>query len=197
MFSLGCVQVPSGDRIGGGVGGPGAGGGADGDGCETVSCYLGDEVFCGSPTVRLGTGLTAFEPLQGDVMPIVWAPAANGGVCGYHLELAFETEHMCPVIVLDYQVHLLGIDGGAIADGNRTIQFVREQPSGSRQHIWSINAVLPEAYYPSDSEHVDVCPGGQELPCDESEFLIQVRVEDLSGRTAEAEYLLQPVCCEG
>ncbi len=185
---VGCEGAPGPD-------GPGSE--AVGDGCETVACYLGDEVFCGEPAVRLGTGFSEYAPLEGDAMPIVWAPGANGGVCGYHLELAFETENLCQVVGVDYEVHLLGIDGGAISQGSRTIQFVRAGEDDSVQHIWSINAVIPEAYYPADPVHADVCPGEQKLPCDESELLIQVRVEDLSGRVAAEEYLLEPVCCEG
>jgi hypothetical protein len=176
-------------------GGPGGGPLPAGVDCETVACNLGDEVFCGDPQVRIGTGFSEFEPILNGEMPIVFSSFNGLGACGYHLSLGFETEQMCPIIRLDYEVHLLGIDGGAIADGTRAIQFVREDEGSSVQQIWATRAFIPQEYYPRDPAHADVCPGDQKLPCDESQFLVRVEVEDLTGRFASVETVFDPVCC--
>jgi len=182
-----CVDGPGADALG-----PGQSSGGRSE-CLTVACPLGDEVFCGEPVVRVGTGNTRFEPIEDGTVTLAFSTVQSA--CAYHFFLALETENLCPIIDLEYDVHLLGIDGGPIVSGGTATQFVRRSGTSNVQEIWDIPVRLPTAYYPNDREHSDVCPGDQELACDESQFLIQVRVADRAGGFATAESLLDPVCC--
>ncbi len=161
-----------------------------------VDCPIGGvETFTAEPVLRLGHGYDGYEAFDDFTIPIVFG-AGNAGSCGYHVDLAFETEQLCPVVELEYEIHLIGIDGGPIYDAFRRMMFVREDDRSSVQSIWAMSAPIPERYHPNDPEHADVCPNQQELPCDESRFLLQATATDLTGRSASAELMLDPVCCD-
>ncbi len=178
-LSVGCDPVPD-----------------DDDGTSIEDCpeellfqaTVCDEIYCGEPIVRVGTGITAFEPVEeGQEVPIWY-----GSQGGYHLDITVEMMNMCPIVFLrpyfkvvprertmaDYrpvtttwEVATSPIQTTTwpeptepyeVFSQNRHVQAVRVEPNVSpRQHFWGIRAFVPCEHWPDDPEHDLDCPEGR------------------------------------
>jgi len=163
----------------------------DGEPYQAQSC---DDIFYGEPVVRLGEGTGGYSYLaDGDEIPIGFGGQSG---CGYHVEFGLETENLCPILWIDYQVELLGLDDAVepIAIDTRHIQFVREAPGSSLQQIWALKIFIPPEHYPTDPPHADQCPpdAGSAGHCDEVDMYVTLTVEDHDGRTASLGQVVRP-----
>ncbi len=159
---------------------------------EPASC---DDVFCGPPEVRLGTGGAAFEPLDdGGRVDVVFGPQG-----GYHVFLSAEMEQLCPIVFLETRLEVT-IDGAphTLFEQTRHVQAVRPDPTASsRQQYWGIQGVIPCNLYPDDPDH--------DLPCgtfrsrlghiEDFALRVSLSAEDHDGRRSTAVRTVQPVCC--
>jgi hypothetical protein len=163
---------------------------------QCVQSSACDDVFCGDPELKIDAGERDSAPFEDDTIPITFGDANTSG-CGYHFMLAFETENLCPILFVRYQLDLLGIDGARLDSAERLVQFVRTSEDSTVQRFWNERSRVPREFFPDDPEHADVCPedSGSSAYCNEFELLISVEVEDQDGRIATDQRVLDPVCC--
>lgn len=178
---------------------PGGGGGpAIPEGCadeDLVVAEACDDIHCGDPVVRFGTGGSEFEPLaEGDEVEL-WFGAQGG----YHIFVSTEMEQLCDIVFLettmevDYRGELR-----EIFSQTRHVQAVRDDPeSSARQQYWGIQAFVPCNFWPNDPNHDPSCGPftSRSGHLDEYEVVITVTAEDHDERTVEDRKRLQPVCC--
>ena len=180
----------------------------DDDDCpEPYEAEACAELFCGPPTVEVGTGTDGFEPLkEGTLVPVVYGPQG-----GYHIDMTAEMTNLCPIVYLEPSVYLDPGDGGELVQlftQLRHIQALRAEPDkSSLQHFWGIRGFVPCAYWPDDPNHDLECGGGAGSAGRIEDFEVVLKMEawDHSvGPAGEEQYRygagerrVQPYCCAG
>jgi hypothetical protein len=156
-----------------------------------------DDVFCGDPVVRVGTGGSAYEAVaEGDDVAIVY-----GAQGGYHIFLSAEMENLCPVVFLDIGIDAVDSDGNRVPvhSQERHVQAVRFGGEGiSAQHYWGILGYLPCDYYPAERNKFRRVNCGWESgvpphPITQEDAILWVEARDHDGRVATDEVWVRPV----
>ena len=155
------------------------------------------ENFCGLPTVQAATGNSAesFRVLtDGDTIPIWY-----GEQGGYHIDLAFGSTNLCPVVFVDFELY--DVTGGAdtlIHSSRRHVQAVRTPDADppSTQRWWPEQFRFPCAYWPNDPEHDPSCNDAPIAFLDELDLELRVATEDHNeNRSASTTVAVDATCC--
>lgn len=197
MLALGCTSERVANEDDTGVGGDDPV--DEEEGCPVEDTYYADhcaETYCGLPELEVGTGFDQFIGLEdGDDIAIV-----RGSQGGYHMDLSARMSRLCPIVYLRASVWLDPGDGGdlqEIADVDRHVQAVRmEAQTSSVQEFWGVRAFVPCEHWPDTNL---TCSGGagRDGHLEDFEVVVRLEAEDHTGRIANHERRLQPVCCEG
>ncbi|HCP48382.1 MAG TPA: hypothetical protein DIU15_20255 [Deltaproteobacteria bacterium] len=155
-----------------------------------------DQVFCGDPIVRVGTGGSEFQMVLDDADMPIW----YGTQGGYHVFFSAEMENLCPVVFLRIKMYLDPGDGELVLlhDQERHVQAVRIEPEvSSRQWYWGINGFLPCEYWPNDPNNSPNCPegSGSQGHLEDYEIVMEIEAEDHNQRIAIDQKRVQPFCC--
>jgi hypothetical protein len=156
-----------------------------------------EDVYCGSPEVRLGTGGAEFEDVErDDALPLHFG--SNGGSGGYDMFLSVEMERLCPIVWLEPKVEAR-VDGAweTIYTERLHVLAVRPQEGSSEQVYWGIRAPIPCAFWPDDPSRDATCGTFQsrrgfvnDLP-----LRVSVSAEDHDGRLDVDEREVVADCC--
>ena len=161
---------------------------------DAIAC---DEVYCGGPVARIGTGPNAYEPLSDEQEVPIWFGAQGG----YHIDITVEMDNLCPIVFLRPSMWLDPGDGSPLVqifDQNRHVQAVRVEPTVSPlQQFWGIRGFVPCEHWPDDPERELTCGKGAGIAGHLEDFEVEIRmeVEDHNGRLASDTKRVQPVCC--
>lgn len=159
-----------------------------------VAC---EENFCGLPTVDAATGNSAdtYRVLaDGDTVPIWY-----GDQGGYHVDLAFGSTNLCPVVFVDFELY--DVTGGGetlIHSSRRHVQAVRTADADppSTQRWWPEQFRFPCAYWPNDPEHDPTCNDAPIAFLDEIDLELRVATEDHNeNRSSSTSVLIEASCC--
>lgn len=148
-------------------------------------CFTSDptaclETFCGPPAVRAATGFSeeTFRVLDdGDALPITW----GAGQGGYHVDLAFLSTNLCPVVFVDFE--LLDVTGGAetlVHSSTRHVQAIRGEDAEppSEQRWWPEQFRFPCAYWPDDPDHEPSCGAEPIASLEDLDLELRIAVAD-------------------
>jgi len=155
-----------------------------------------DQVFCGEPIVRVGTGGSEFQAVLDEEDVPIW----YGTQGGYHVFFSAEMENLCPVVFLRVKMYLDPGDGSLelLHEQERHVQAVRVEPDvSSKQWYWGINGFLPCEYWPDDPDNSPNCPEGPGSVghLDDFEIVMEIEAEDHNERVAVDQKRVQPTCC--
>ncbi len=163
---------------------------ADEDLVQAESC---DDIHCGDPVVRFGSGGSQFEPIEDGSAVDLWF----GQQGGYHIFVSTEMEQLCDIVFLDTTMQI-DYEGELreIFSQTRHVQAVRSEESTVQQY-WGIQAFVPCNFWPNDDQNDPSCGAFTSRSgfIDEHEIVITVTAEDHDGRIAEDSKRLQPDCC--
>lgn len=155
------------------------------------------ENFCGEPVVWPATGNSAdtFRELSdGDELPIWY-----GSQGGYHLELAFRSTNLCPVVFADFELY--DVTAGAetlLHSSTRHVQTVRGGDPPSNQRWWTEQFRFPCQYWPDDPENDPFCGVAPVAFLDQLDLALRVATRDhneATPRSATAAVRVSATCC--
>jgi hypothetical protein len=92
-----------------------------GEPCVAASSELDEECACEAPSIVIGSGATAYEPLaEGSPLTMVHGPQG-----GWHMLGSAQFANLLPIVAIHYTITVVA-DGTVISDNNYRVQMVRD-----------------------------------------------------------------------